>query len=652
MLPYTLRVRVFRDVQVLLTFLCGLFLVISFFGVHPAFPLLAVLCGSYFSLKSAWESLQARELDVNFLMVFAAIGAIIVGRPIDAAALLFLFSLSSTLEAYALARTQSAIEGLIQLRPEQAIRVGPGGDETVRVEALAVGEMVRVLPYEPIPTDGEVIQGTSSVNQAAMTGESQPVERGPGDPVLGGTQNQESMLLVRVSAVVGETTLDKIVHLVKDAQENKASGERLSAWFGQRYTLFVFGVFLVSLLVRWLLQQAPMDALYSALTLLVALSPCALVISTPATTLSALAYAARQGILVRGGEFIEQVGRVNALAIDKTGTLTTGQPRLVEICVCDSARELALVSGKTDLCQGNDACWHGDGQVGPEAQRLLQAAAVAEQYSTHPIADAIVRAAREQELTIPEADSQSTASGLGVVATFQGQTVRVGQRRFFEGGNAPIPPDFVPHIEKLQHLGMTVAVMEFEGRWAALGLRDEPRPEAKKVLDDLKALGVTEMVMITGDTPQTARAIADQVGIPEVRAGLMPDDKTRLIHQMIDENHRVMMVGDGINDAPSLSKAHVGVAMGGLGSDVALNAADVVLMQDKLERLPELIRLGRRTNSIIRANLFFAAGVILVLTLLSLFWTLPLPLAVLGHEGSTVLVILNGLRLLRGPSKV
>ncbi len=641
--------RLLKDVQVWLTVLCGLLLVVSFFPVHPVVPILSVLAGSYFAIKSSWQSLKARELDVNSLMVFAAVGAIAVGRTIDAAALLFLFSLSSTLEAFALGRTKSAIEGLIQLRPEQALRLGPAGDETVPVESLKLGDQIRILPYEHVPADGIIVQGESQINQAAMTGESVPVMHTVGHAVLAGTQNLESMLLVRVTAEVGDTTLDKIVHLVNDAQENKASGERISTWFGQRYTLFVIFAFCVSFGIRMLIHQPAMDALYGALTLLVALSPCALVISTPATTLSALAYAARRGILVRGGAFIEQIGRVTAAALDKTGTLTSGKPTLVEICVCSTQPETVPTSGSKGLCLAESSCWHGGSDMNAEAKELLRAAAVAEQYSTHPIAEAIVLAARNHGLEVTEAELQTAHSGLGVTATFQGNEIKIGQRRFFETEGSFLPPEFAPHAEKLQEQGLTVAILEYQGKFAALGLRDEPRPEAQKFLNDLSDLGVKKIAVLTGDTKETAAAIAGELGIQDVRAGLMPDDKIKVIDELLAAGETVMMVGDGINDAPALSKAHVGIAMGGLGSDVALNAADVVLMQDKLERIPELIRLGRKTNSIVRTNLFFAGGVIICLTITSLFFTLPLPIAVLGHEGSTVLVILNGLRLLRGP---
>jgi Cd2+/Zn2+-exporting ATPase len=647
--------KAFRDIQSVLTLLCGVSLALSFFGVHPWLPYAAVLFGSYFALKSAWESLRDRSIDVNFLMVFAALGAILLGHPLEAAVLLFLFSLSSTLEHFAMSRTKNAIEGLIRLRPDKAILVGESGDQQIDVSSLKVGDSIRILPFEGVPADGVVESGESSVDQHVMTGESVPVPKAPGDKVLAGTQNMDGMLLVRVTAAVGDTTLEKIVDLVRDAQENKASGERISQWFGQRYTFFVLGAFALSLIVRLLIGQPWNAAAYGALTLLVALSPCALVISTPASTLSALAWAARNGILIRGGEFIELAGKVDTVAIDKTGTLTEGRPALAEICVCTGVPETVGATGS--LCVEEESCWTGGPNISPEARELLRAAAAAEQYSTHPIAEAIVAKAREFNIEVPEAADAKAHAGLGVSATIDGKLVRIGQRRFFEEDGEALDPEFALHAEELQAKGMTVAVLEYGGRMAALGLRDEPRKESIAVLKELKELGVDEQVMLTGDTIQTAEAVSKVVGLSRIHAGLMPDQKTALIDEMGRQGRTVMMVGDGVNDAPSLAKAAVGVAMGGLGSDVALNAADIVLMNDKLDRIPKVIRLGRLTNRIIRANLIFAAGMIVFLTVgsfvfdqfLPQYRNLLLPFAVVGHEGSTVLVILNGLRLLKGP---
>ncbi len=631
-------------VQSILTALCGLGLVGVLITDNHWLAYFGVACGSYFALNAAWQSLRKQSIDVNFLMVFAAIGAVAVGRPEDAAALLFLFSLSSTLESIAMAKTRSAIEGLVKLRPSQAVRIRSGIDERVPVEALEIGDEIRIPPFESIPTDGEVVSGESQVDQSAMTGESIPVPKQHGQAVLAGTQNLEGTLVVSVTAKVGDSTLDKIVALVHDAQTNKASGERISQWFGQKYTFLVVGAFLVSLVVRYFLLQTPLNsALLTSLTLLVSLSPCALVISTPASTLSALTWAARNGILVRGGSFIEAAGRIDTVVLDKTGTLTSGKPSLQEICLCSHAH---AHSGAP--CIDEDKCWAGGAQMSEEALEFLRAAAAAEQYSTHPIAEAILRAARERKVDVPEALDQRVVPGLGVHANIDGRTVAIGQLRLLEQFVKPTN-EFVEHTKGLQSRGMTVALIAFGDELASLGFQDSPRAGARELVEELHSIGIGKVQMLTGDNPETARAVAARVGVDGFRAGLMPDEKTDAVADFEERGHSVMMVGDGVNDAPSLTRATVGVAMGGLGSDVALNSADVVLMHDKLERIPDLIRLGRRTNGIIRFNLLFATGVIVGLTLTSLLFKLPLPLAVIGHEGSTVIVILNGLRLLRGP---
>lgn len=637
--------------QTALTVLCGLALALSFFGLHPALPFVAVAAGLPFALKAGLESLASRTLDVNVLMILAGAGAIALGHPGEAAVLLFLFSLSSTLESYALSRTRSAIEGLVRLQPDTAEIVLPEGSKVVRVTEVQVGDLVRVKPFEQVPLDGLVESGATHVDQSAMTGESQPVGKQAGEKVLAGTQNLEGTITLRVQSVAGDSTLEKIVSLVQDAQNNKASGERISQWFGQRYTLFVIAAAVLSVSIRFALGEGADRALYASLTLLVALSPCALVISTPATTLSALAWAARKGMLVRGGEFIELAGQANVLALDKTGTLTEGRPVLDEICVCGP-----VAAGQSGAaCLDDHACWSGGAVMSDEAKRVLRLAAAAEQYSTHPLASAIVQAARDQGLDVPECGDQQVVPGMGVIATVDGQQIKIGQQRFF----TDLAPEFLVHAREIQAQGMTVVLLQVRDTIAALGLRDRPRPEAKSVMRVMDQLGLDRRLMLTGDNPETARAIAAELELSEVHAGLLPADKEKLIADLADSGANVMFVGDGVNDAPSLARANVGVAMGGLGSDVALNAADVVLVHDNLARLVDLVQLGRKTNRTVRANLFFAAGVVVTLTVGTIVFDAffpaqryaVLPYAVVGHEGSTFLVILNGLRLLNGPSK-
>lgn len=641
----------------MLTALCGFFLALTLlsmmpgwtFGTHEQWAIPAALCGAWFALKSAWSSIREKSLDVNLLMVLAAIGAIIVNRIEDAAVLLFLFSLSSTMEAMAMSKTQSAIEALVRLRPDEAIRLTDNGDERVAVTELKVGDSVRVLPFEPVPTDGTLTTERATINEAAMTGESVPVERVTGGKLMAGTQNLDSMLVMKVTHAVGDSTLDKIVALVQEAQDNKASGERISKWFGERYTIFVVAAFCLSLGIRLALHAPFADAFYSSLILLVALSPCALVISSPAASLSALAYAARHGILVRGGEYLEEAGRITRVALDKTGTLTAGLPKVVEVCVHRREPSPVVASATGEDCDDGHAivCWHQHEDLNAAARQAIKLAASAEAFSTHPIAEAIVAYASEMQVPVPEATSHQAFAGLGVEAEVEGAKVRVGQLKFFGAEN--LPAGFEEHVEEMRSRGITAVLLKSGDEWAAIGLRDEPRPEAAGFVKALRDAGVQHVAMLTGDNEGTANAVAEEVGITEIYAALMPEDKQKLIQNWLDNGDRVMMVGDGVNDAPALTLANLGIAMGGLGSEVALRAADVVLVQDRISLLPQLIKLGRMTNSIIRVNLLFAAGVILALTISSFVIKLPLPVAVIGHEGSTVLVILNGLRLLRGP---
>ena len=630
--------------QPFLTAGCAQFLILAVAFKQPLFAGISILCGSFYSIRSAWNSARERQIDVNLLMLLAAAGAIILNSPVEAAGLLFLFSLSNTLEQLAMARTKSAIEALIRLRPSEATVVLEEGDKRVPVNELQIGDMVRVKPYETIPVDGVMLSQHASVDEATMTGESIPSGKASGDKLFCGTQNLHEMLTMSVTASIGQTTLDRVVELVRDAQDNKASGERISSWFGSRYTVFVVAAFAVAFIVHIFLGSPVRDAAYSALVLLVALSPCALVISIPASTLSALAWAARRGILVRGGKFIEEIGRVDTAAFDKTGTLTRGHAVLQEICLLQEHAELPVGT----MQEGPSRCWLAGDRMESQAKELLRLGAAAEQYSSHPVATAVVTAAREHGIDIPEITSQRDLAGLGVEADVDGMHIVVGQKRLIEDSHGMLDPAVAARLAHMQSEGMTVAVIRAGDRLAAFGVADVPRPEARNVMSGLRSLNIKRLVMLSGDTQETANAVGAQIGIEDVHAGLLPDQKTEFIQHLTQSGKRVMMVGDGINDAPSLASANVGVAMGGIGSDITLNAADVVLMRDNLSRILDLVRLGRRTVRIINANLLFASLVIISLTISSFVFKLPLWLAVLGHEGSTVIVLLNGLRLLGG----
>jgi Cd2+/Zn2+-exporting ATPase len=582
-----------------------------------------------FALKAAWESLGDRQLDVNFLMLLAAAGAIVVGRPGDAAILLFLFSLSSTLEELALGKTKSAIGALIRLRPLTALRVEGESRVKVAVEEIRRGDLVQVNPFDQIPLDGEIVEGASSVDASAMTGESRSESVEAGSAVLGGTQNLEGTIIVRITSTVGDNTLDQIVRLVDEAQARKGRGERISQWFGQRYTVFVVFAFLASWGIRLAVGQEPGSAFYQSLVLLVGLSPCALVISVPAATLSALTFAARRGILVRGGEVIEQAASIDRIAVDKTGTITKGKPKFV---------------GAQALIGGDLVAWES-GAVPESLGAALALVGAAEVHSSHPLAVALVRAIREAGVAVSETAQIEVIPGKGLLARLGEHTVTVGNDRLM------IEQKFdLGRLENIagewRTLGRTTVWAGSDGFIAVFGFEDEIRPEAIAVLGVLKSLGVQEVVMLTGDKPETAKVVAERVGLATYFGGLLPENKSVRLDELLARGS-VMMVGDGVNDAPSLARATVGVAMGGLGSQVALEASDVVLARDDLRGIPELIRLGRRTRGVIVANLVIAVGVIAALALASLFVALPLPLAVVGHEGSTLVVILNGLRLLR-----
>ncbi len=624
-----------KNRQILLALGALLFLILSFVPALHFLVYVSIALGAIEAVPAAWETIRERHLDVEFLMLLAAIGAVALGEPKEAAILLFLFALSKGLEDLTMAKTRSAIDALVRLRPSRAVVIRDCAQFEIAVEDVIVGDEVLLPAFQTVAVDGVVTSGSGSLDTSAMTGESIPVPVKEGDKVITGTRNLEFGLQFRATSTVKDSTLQKVVNLVAEAQENQGSGERVSRWFGERYTWFVLGSTVVVFLIRLLGVKMPLhDALYTSLTLLVALSPCALVISVPAATLSAMTWAARRGILVRGGEVIENMGQVTAFALDKTGTLTAGRPELVEICLCD------------DECDGSDVCWGGSGEFSVDAQEVLKYAAAAEAQSEHPVGHALRRAV-PSGLTVPIAERIEVVPGMGIKALIDGKTVLVGQLQMLEAEGLTPTAAFRAHIEDIQRRGWTVASVAIGQSMAALGFKDAPKPASKATLRELETEGINRVAMLTGDHERTALAIAEEVGVKEVHAGLLPADKLSLIQEM-QSNGKVAMVGDGVNDAPALTAAHVGIAMGGLGSDIALNAADVVLMNDRIEALPELVRLGRRTNRIVLANLIIGGVVIACLTIGSLAGILPLPVAVVGHEGSTLLVILNGLRLLRG----
>ncbi len=589
-----------------------------------------LFCGQA-GVRSAIASLREKTLDIDVLMVLAALGAGVVGAPFEGALLLFLFSFSNVLQSYALERTQRAIESLLTLRPDKALKKIGDRSEMVAVDSLVPGDVVIVRPGELLPVDGRISEGTSSVDQSSLTGESMPIAKTIGETVFAGTMNQTGALEVTVTKKAEDSTLSRMVKLVAEAQAEKSGTQRFLERAEQFYAAGVIGVTILVLLIPWLgWNETFAVAFYRAMTVMVVASPCALVISTPATVLSAIGGAARRGILIKGGAHLEQAARVDIVAIDKTGTLTTGKPTVTDVLLPQSAWAVA------------------NGPLPDEARTLLAIAAALESKSEHPLAAAIVSGAQKLSLILPVATEFQSTPGKGAEADIDGTRFVVGSERLFGELQAIGREHFASAA--LQTQGKTCVWMgEYDGTRvkvrAVFALADTLRPEAHTIAAQLHAIGIKKVVMLTGDQKGVAAAIAAQSGVDEFRAELLPEDKLQAIRELKREGI-VMMIGDGVNDAPALATSHLGVAMGAAGTDVAMETADVVLMGDKLENIAILLGMARHARRVLIQNLTFAGLVIVVLIVAALGFRLPLPLGVVGHEGSTVLVCLNGLRLL------
>lgn len=579
---------------------------------------IAYLAGGTPAAIAGLQALRQRVIDVDLLMVLAALGAAALGAWEEGAALLFLFSLSNALQAYAMDRTRQAIRALMDLAPETAHRRRPdGGLEEVAVQALAVGDRIVVRPGERIPIDGRVVGGRSSVDQAAITGESVPVAKGPGDEVFAGTMNQLGALEIEVTKPAGDTMLARIVALVQAAQEDRSRTQRVIDRIEQVYATAVVGIAALAATLPLLWGAEPQQAIYRALVLMVVASPCAVAISAPAPVLAAVANAARRGVLLKGGRYVEELAAVKVVAFDKTGTLTLGRPRV------------------TDVVPLGDA----------DRRAVLEAAALAERLSEHPLARAVLEAAAAEGIRPHDADEVRAEPGYGVAARAGGRVTWAGNGDFARRHGAD-PGAAQAVVDELARQGKTVLFVGVGSRLlGCIAVQDVPRPGAREAVAALRRLGLIP-VMLTGDRPEVATVIARQVGITEVRAGLLPEAKLRAVEELSRTLGPVAMVGDGVNDAPALARARVGIAMGAAGTDVALETADVVLVSDEIEKLPFVFDLARRATRTIWQNLAFALGVIAALVTWTLAGRLELALGVLGHEGSTVLAMLNGLRML------
>jgi heavy metal translocating P-type ATPase len=582
---------------------------------------LSYLTGGLPPLRTALAELwRDRHLDIDLLMVIAALAAAAVGAALEGAVLLALFSLSQTLEHRAMGKARRAVEALMQLRPETALREGPDGVVEVAVEDLVPGDRVILRPGARVPVDGRVAEGSGHLDESTVTGESAPVRKGPGEAVHEATVNLDAILTVEVTRGLETSTVAQMIRLVTEAQAMKSPSERFSDWFGQRYTVAV----LVGSILSWFgfrfIGHDPGDALYRAATLLVAASPCAVVISVPAAILSALSAAARGGVLFKGGAALEGLAEVKTFAFDKTGTLTTGLAAVRQVRVLEGAEAdfLALIAGL-------------------EAQ------------SEHPIAAAIRREAAERQISPAAVRDVRSSPSEGITGQDAAGPVWAGNARMLAQMGAVMP-------DALRGLADGAETLVLLGRGSrilgAVTVADEPRATAAEALRGLKAENA-KILMMTGDRQAVAARIGASLGLhdDEIHAGLLPGDKVRLVDAAAASG-KVAFIGDGVNDAAALARADVGVAMGVAGSEVALQAADVALMADDLRKLAAARRLARRTAGVIRQNLTIAIGAMVVLVTGSLFFDLPLPLAVLGHEGGTLLVVLNGLRLLADPIRV
>jgi Cd2+/Zn2+-exporting ATPase len=588
----------------------------------------AILIGGYYFGREALEELiYERGVGIELLMAVAAVVAALMGEPGEGAMLVFLYSISEAAEGYTEEKTRSAIKALMDLVPKMALVKREGREVEIPVEELIVGDTFIIKPGQSVATDGEVTAGASSVNQAPVTGESVPVEKKVGAPVFAGSINGEGSLEVRATKTFADNTIARIIQMVEEAQEQKGKSQRFIERFGKRYSPVVLLVGILIAVIPPVLFSAEWATWITRATVfIVAAAPCALVISIPITLVASLGTGARNGVLIKGGRYVEELAKVMVVALDKTGTITRGEPEVTDVLLLSNEGE----GGR------------------PSTREMLAVAASIERRSQHPLAQAILRYAEAQEVTPAEVSDFRSLTGAGASACLDGSTVYVGSPDLFEkqlGISLDVAGD---DIGRLQGEGKTVVVVGNESAaWGLIAIRDQIRPNARKAIDELHREGVRKVVMLTGDNERTAAAIAREAGIDEFYADLKPEDKVTRVRELSGRYGHVAMVGDGVNDAPALAEATVGVAMGAAGTDVALETADVVLMADDLERLVYALRLARRNRHVVNQNLALSAIVIAVLVIGAIAGVFSLPVAVLGHEISEFIVIGSGLRMLR-----
>jgi len=591
----------------------------------------ATISGGLLVFPAAWRAVRTKRLDMNVLMTVAVAGAWVIGEHGEAASVVFLFALSEWLESWAEGRARKAIGSLLELAPDTAaVRGADGRFDEVAVSQVSVGAEFLVKSGGRIPLDGVVIEGESSVNQAPITGESVPVDKEPSDEVFAGTINGNGSLVVRATKVSSETTLSRIIKLVEEAGEQKAPTQRFVDKFAAIYTPVVFVVALVLALAPPLLFQADWGTwVYRSLVLLVIACPCALVIATPVTIVSGLTAMARRGVLIKGGAVLEAVGKLRALALDKTGTITAGKPVVTNV----------ITFG--DLSRGD----------------VLAKAAAIDTHSEHPLAVAVTRAAEEAGVKIVPATSYNAKTGLGATGVIDGHPHFIGNHKMAHQTGI-CTPDVEATLRNIEESGQSLAVLGHAPHdgckgeiLGILAIGDTVRREASEALRLLHEAGIEKVVMLSGDNQRTASAIASQVGIDEAKGDMLPDQKVDELNELLIKYRYVGMIGDGVNDAPALALASVGIAMGGIGSDTAIETADMTLMKDDLRKVADSILLGRRVVSIIRFNVSFALIVKAVFLILAFLGYAGLWMAILADTGATLLVIMNSLRLLKTTTK-
>jgi Cd2+/Zn2+-exporting ATPase len=630
------QVKPWRNPKVITSVTSGVLLLVGWLMGLAGAPAListvifiaAILIGGYYFGREAIEELIfERKIGIELLMMVAAVVASAMGEVLEGAMLVFLYSISEAAEGYTEEKTRAAIKALMDLAPKVALVRRDGREQEIPVEELVVGDVFIVKPGQSMATDGDVLVGSSSVNQAPVTGESVPVEKQVGDPVFAGSINGEGALEVRATKTFADNTIARIITMVEEAQEKKGKSQRFIERFGERYSPIVLLIgILIAILPPLLFGAAWVTWITRATVFIVAAAPCALVISIPITLVASLGTGARNGVLIKGGVYVEELAKVKVVAMDKTGTLTRGEPEVTDVVLFHQNMGHSISS----------------------QQEFLAVASGIERRSGHPLAQAIVRHVEAQGVQPTELADFRSLTGAGASAHLDGRTVYVGSPDLFHSKLGISLESAWEDIKHLQSEGKTVVVLgDDQAPWGMIAIRDNLRPNAQKAIDAMHVAGADKVVMLTGDNDRTAQAIARELGIDEVYADLKPEDKAVKVRELTARYGHVAMVGDGVNDAPALAEATVGVAMGAAGTDVALETADVALMADDLEKLAYALHLAKRNQSVVNQNLVLSAVVISVLIIGAVGGWFTLPIAVLAHEISEFVVIGSGLRMLR-----